>query len=839
MLPNTIPDIGGYPLVSGIGLSLTPASISFGVELQRAPDDGTGNPNVAAATTIFAWVTMPLRGVSYIDQLPLDNAKRFYRVRHAQDGVAWDYSLWTPGRRPIIMHSPDRQVASVAPQILSSDTYPLRPTEKLAGGFRSLTQLVTFLIPNAEFDIWESEAQPHAWTNDLTAGAVVARETSVVLSGDSALKYTNPDNGTSNGWHGVSSNDPVKGAFCVPLRRGQTYHLRVSARATVVGQGQQYRVRLSHNTAETVSTEKRFTFAAVNAWQTDVMTFPVPLTAEANTKLYVEVNRNGDATSTDFYLDALRLVEMEEVAAKDEGDSGATKTIDWNDGGGSYRRLQLTANTTLTFKGGRPGAYYVLELQQDATGSRTATWPADAYFPADTPPTLTTPAGRSDLVGFEAKADSSLGAVRYMGRSLAANYSQNEVVADVTSFDWLNSQTAGTNIPLTGLDLKGKSPKVVILWSASRTGGADGEGAAHREQLFGAFTGATGRRCTATQSQDNLSTSEANRQGRNDACLAEMNGAATGGQLDGVSMDLNGFTITVDVQSTNSRRVFALAIAGDTVKAELGSFSYPAGTGNQTITLADATLTPRCGILFGANVGTLNAALVQSAWGMGWFTSPAARFATAGGERDADTTPDAEQYGYTGECFADVDTPAHVPTGPFARADLFSAVAGSFTVNWLETATGRTGFYLVLDGVKAKVTDAATATDTTSDVTFGGLALVPRVALFMSANRATSTQNAGDEDSQWSFGAAVQTTLEGTPKQHAVVAAQKCSLAATENTVCSSGHYFNAVYANMAVATRAREGRMKATKFEPGAVTCRMDDADPVAARVSALVIGV
>jgi hypothetical protein len=42
--------------------------------------------------------------------------------------------------------------------------------------------------------------------------------------------------------------------------------------------------------------------------------------------------------------------------------------------------ISLTGNTTLSFSGGKSGVTYVLMLQQDGTGGRTITWPADVLF---------------------------------------------------------------------------------------------------------------------------------------------------------------------------------------------------------------------------------------------------------------------------------------------------------------------------------------------------------------------------------------------------------------------------------------------------------------------------
>ncbi len=80
----------------------------------------------------------------------------------------------------------------------------------------------------------------------------------------------------------------------------------------------------------------------------------------------------------------------------DGGASGTAKTIDFDTG--NVHRLKLTGNCTLTLSNGRTGASYVVELMQDATGSRTVTWPASVVWGSAGAPTLTTTASRKDVI---------------------------------------------------------------------------------------------------------------------------------------------------------------------------------------------------------------------------------------------------------------------------------------------------------------------------------------------------------------------------------------------------------------------------------------------------------
>lgn len=62
--------------------------------------------------------------------------------------------------------------------------------------------------------------------------------------------------------------------------------------------------------------------------------------------------------------------------------------------------VTLTAACTFTFPTAAAGKSFTLVLIQDATGSRTATWPASVKWAGGTAPTLTTTAAKRDVLSF-------------------------------------------------------------------------------------------------------------------------------------------------------------------------------------------------------------------------------------------------------------------------------------------------------------------------------------------------------------------------------------------------------------------------------------------------------
>jgi hypothetical protein len=80
------------------------------------------------------------------------------------------------------------------------------------------------------------------------------------------------------------------------------------------------------------------------------------------------------------------------------GNSSTAVTVNWNDS--NIQLVTLTGNATLTFTNPASGGRYVLIVKQDATGSRTVTWPAAVLWSGGSAPTLTTTASKVDVISF-------------------------------------------------------------------------------------------------------------------------------------------------------------------------------------------------------------------------------------------------------------------------------------------------------------------------------------------------------------------------------------------------------------------------------------------------------
>jgi len=84
---------------------------------------------------------------------------------------------------------------------------------------------------------------------------------------------------------------------------------------------------------------------------------------------------------------------------------------------GTVQILTLTGNCVYTFPTPVAGKSFMLIQKQDATGSRTVTWPASVDWPSATAPTLTATASKADKFVFTA-----IDGTNWLGSVAGQNY---------------------------------------------------------------------------------------------------------------------------------------------------------------------------------------------------------------------------------------------------------------------------------------------------------------------------------------------------------------------------------------------------------------------------------
>ena len=86
------------------------------------------------------------------------------------------------------------------------------------------------------------------------------------------------------------------------------------------------------------------------------------------------------------------------IVGVDNGNSGATKTIDWS--AGNEQVVTMTAACEFTFSNPANPGRFVLELIQGGSGSYAVTWPGTVKWGTKGAPTLSTTVGKKDLFTF-------------------------------------------------------------------------------------------------------------------------------------------------------------------------------------------------------------------------------------------------------------------------------------------------------------------------------------------------------------------------------------------------------------------------------------------------------
>lgn len=407
--------------MTGIAWRLMPGREASGIpwgytsEVQRAPDSG-GSPDVANAETIAQLGPLPAAGGVFVDPRALASARWHYRWRHTGLGVdpgtwsSWKSAL--PALIPKDLFSVSFDQPTVHPiargekmsdekyavAAASSDGLQVVKEGQIEGQVRTLYTALTHLLPNGEFEVWQSASQPHAWTVDTGDSSVAAKDTSVVFSGDAAAKFSFGAGGVGTTWRGFATNDPTKGGQCIALRPGFRYRVIAASRVSTLTGAPKYRLRFQYDAGASLTDEKQITYRAATTYQRDEFVITVPATAEPNTKFWVEFQR-GDTNAKDFWIDSVRFEEevasLADQAAQLAG-QGTSFALNGNfEEGLSYWRQtsgdSLFTTTGAPPEGGTAGAVLTVgnathRVQQCDRSSNVGGNPADGnpiYLPVE------------------------------------------------------------------------------------------------------------------------------------------------------------------------------------------------------------------------------------------------------------------------------------------------------------------------------------------------------------------------------------------------------------------------------------------------------------------------
>lgn len=326
--------------VIGVGLIIVPprdptTNIPWtgDLEIERAPD-ASGSPGTWVPIATIDHV--PPAGGRYIDTDPLTagrwtTAIWWYRYRLTRGGATGGYSaprsvtsgLFPRGTRAGLQAGDAAAFyGGLRSEPLSDEKYAVVAADAAGikadrtvgvdGAVRTLYTALTWLLPNGEFEVWQSASQPHGWTVDTGDSSVAAKDTGVVFSGDAAAKFSFGSGGSAATWRGLATNDPTKGAQCVPLRPGFRYRIIAASRVSTLTGAPKYRLKVQYDAGGTLTASREFTYRAATTYQRDEWVLTVPAAAEPNTKVWIEFQRN-DTNAKDYWADSIRFEE--EVAS--------------------------------------------------------------------------------------------------------------------------------------------------------------------------------------------------------------------------------------------------------------------------------------------------------------------------------------------------------------------------------------------------------------------------------------------------------------------------------------------------------------------------------------------
>jgi hypothetical protein len=378
-----------------------------------------------------------------------------------------------------------------------------------------------------------------------------------------------------------------------------------------------------------------------------------------------------------------------------------------------------------------------------------------------------------------------------------------------------------TGVATTEYTVTGKTGtwKAVILYWSGRPETTDAAGETDIKPGLGVAVSSTSRWAITAQCDTGSAASVCDRGHTNAACVAVLDSAgAIVGLADFVAFTADGFTLVVDDAFPAALEVSYVLLGGaDLTNVASGFINHGASTGDVDFS----------GVGFQPDFLLLGSAVI-AADPPGVVNSSAARLSIGAATASAqavlsnfaadlnDPTIDSS-YCRAGEVYGSQSTSN---TNVSGRASFTSFLADGFRINFLEGPGSSRSHYLCLKGGTYTVGDFLTATDTNAFTEAHGAATTPKGAMFFSANRAASTQDAATAHWEWSVGASDGTLNNCQYTRDKDAAGTSDSFTAVSHDEC----YLN----GSNDAAQVIEGEGHVTSFDATNINLDMTDADPV-----------
>lgn len=388
----------------------------------------------------------------------------------------------------------------------------------------------------------------------------------------------------------------------------------------------------------------------------------------------------------------------------------------------------------------------------------------------------------------------------------------------------LPAATTG-NRSVTGVTPDNGPWKAVFLWYAGRSETTDASGEQTIRNGAGAATSTSARWAVASEDIHAAGTTASRHVQTSSSCLTFISSSVVDAVVDFVSFNSDGFTVNITDALTAAHEVSYMLFGGANLVARAGREQLIAALGNGDYTTAGF----QAGFGLFAFMGSASLDLVEN--GNIFSIGAATNFNQAVLANWAFTavgTSSTVSYCFGGPAnnssFEVMANVGQVRPAVSGRSSFVEFISNGFTLNRLEGTGASYCFYLLLQNAVYSVGDFLTATDTNAFTEAHGLGQTPQAALFFSANRAASTQDATTGAYEWSIGA-----FDGTN----LTAQYARSKDANSGSDCFVGVSHDQCYLNADdSATMALEGEGHVNSFDDTNINLQMTDADPVASFV-------
>jgi hypothetical protein len=370
-IDSTVPVYPPFVLMFGNVVTVQPFDAIHKIEVWRAPDNGSGAPNDAAAVVATVLPPAPLGGASFIDPLPNDGAPRYYKCRHFDEIPNYSaFTVYSDGLVPSLITG----ATATAPMAAFGAI-----VDNIASPRYEIQFSPTYVDPDV-VDGMQSYIDLPAATNFMRIG-----QTPLAIVG-STNATPSVVNVTAHGFvtgdvvtiRGHLVNTAINGTWQITVTDANHFSVPVAGIGVGVTTGHVVRLQLT--------VDVNGTLTSYGALRTRV--------------LQVLDNNNN------VIMDVESGKRIFGIPIATSVDSGATLNVDLSTG--LTTQVRLTNNAAvINLSNPTDGSRYRFWLQQDTTGSRGFPTFLDQFgqnmmlFTNDTAPTLTTTPGSIDVFELE------------------------------------------------------------------------------------------------------------------------------------------------------------------------------------------------------------------------------------------------------------------------------------------------------------------------------------------------------------------------------------------------------------------------------------------------------